>query len=137
MTSAEDQKMRIDKYLWCIRAFKTRTLAAAHCKAEKVWINNEFIKASREVKIGDVLKIRKGPVHFSFKVIAFPTSRIGAKLVSIYCTDVTSAEEIAKMERIRMQAHYERPRGLGRPTKKDRRVLDDFFEMDDDIEEMP
>lgn len=127
--------MRIDKYLWCIRVFKTRTLAAANCKAEKIWVNNELIKASREVKIGDVIKVRKGPIHFSFKVVAFPTSRVGAKLVSTYCADVTEAAEIEKMERIKLQMQMDRPRGLGRPTKKDRRELDDFFELDLDDEE--
>jgi len=127
--------MRIDKYLWCIRVFKTRTLAAANCKAEKIWVNNELIKASREVKTGDVIKVRKGPIHFSFKVVAFPTSRVGAKLVSTYCADVTEAAEIEKMERIKLQMQMDRPRGLGRPTKKDRRELDDFFELDLDDEE--
>jgi ribosome-associated heat shock protein Hsp15 len=127
--------MRIDKYLWCIRVFKTRTLAAANCKAEKIWVNNELIKASREVKIGDIIKVRKGPIHFSFKVVAFPTSRVGAKLVPTYTADVTEAAEIEKMERIKLQMQMDRPRGLGRPTKKDRRELDDFFELDLDDEE--
>lgn len=122
--------MRVDKYLWCIRAFKTRTIAATYCKSEKVWVNGELIKASRELKIGDIIKIRKGPVHFSFQVVSFPTSRVGAKLVSTYTLDVTAPEEIEKMERIRMQANLDRPRGLGRPTKRDRRELDEFFDFD-------
>lgn len=128
--------MRVDKYLWCVRVFKTRTIAAAFCKAEKVWVNGELVKASRELKIGDTVKVRKGPIHFSFKVISFPTSRIGAKLVTVYATDVTEAAEIEKLERIKLQATMDRPRGLGRPTKKDRRVLDDFFELDLEDDEL-
>jgi ribosome-associated heat shock protein Hsp15 len=124
--------MRIDKYLWCIRVFKTRTLAAANCKAEKVWVNNELTKASRELRLGDVIKVRKGPIHFSFKALAFPTSRIGAKLVTTYALDVTTKEEIEKMERIKLQMQEVRPRGLGRPTKKDRRELEEFFDFDDE-----
>lgn len=124
--------MRIDKYLWCIRVFKTRTIAAANCKAEKVWVGSELVKASRELKIGDVVKVRKGPIHFSFKVEAFPTSRVGAKLVGQYTTDVTATDEKEKLERIRLQSVMDRPRGLGRPTKKDRRMLDSFFDLDED-----
>ncbi len=126
--------MRIDKFLWCIRAFKTRSIAAANCKAEKVWVNGELIKASREVKLGDTIKIRKGPIHFSFKCLQFPTSRVGAKLVSTFVLDVTEKEELDKLERMRLQASMDRPRGLGRPTKKDRRELDDFFDIFDDEE---
>lgn len=126
--------MRIDKYLWCVRIFKTRSIAANNCKAEKIWVNGELIKASRELKVGDKIKVRKGPIHFSFQVVSFPTSRVGAKLVSTYCTDVTEKEEMDKLERIRLQASMDRPRGLGRPTKKDRRELDDFFDIFDEDE---
>jgi ribosome-associated heat shock protein Hsp15 len=127
--------MRIDKYLWCIRIFKTRSLAAAQVKLNKVWVNDEQVKASREVKQGDVLKVRKGPVHFSYKVIDFPKSRLGAKLVATYAKDVTSAEEMAKLEVIRLQYQEQRRKGLGRPTKKDRRDLEDYTEFDFDDEE--
>ncbi len=119
--------MRIDKYLWCIRVFKTRTLAADNCKASKVWVNNELIKPSRELKENDTIKVRKGPIHFSWCVLAFPTSRVGAKLVSIYANDVTDSDEIKKMEMLRLRLQNERPIGTGRPTKKDRRELDDYF----------
>jgi ribosome-associated heat shock protein Hsp15 len=127
--------MRIDKYLWCVRVYKTRTLAASQCKLSKVWVNEELVKASRELKIGDVVKIRKGPVHFSVKVVEFPKARIGAKLVSTYAKDVTSEDELAKLELIRLQARDLRPRGLGRPSKKDRRVLDEFMDLEDFGEE--
>ena len=91
--------MRIDKYLWCIRVYKTRTKAAEQCKLAKVWVNDELIKASRELKFNEVVKVRKGPVHFSFCVISFPTSRVGAKLVSLYALDVTPKEELEKLLR--------------------------------------
>lgn len=122
--------MRIDKYLWCVRMYKTRTLAASQCKLEKVWVNNELVKASREIKAGDVIKVRKGPLHFSIEVIDLPKARLGAKLVPAFARDVTPAEEIQKMEIIRMQFRNERPKGLGRPTKKERRDLDDYTSFD-------
>jgi ribosome-associated heat shock protein Hsp15 len=124
--------MRIDKFLWCIRVFKTRTLAAEQCKLGKVFLNNELIKPARELKVGEVIKVRKGPVHFSFEVVAFPTSRVGAKLVNLYCKDVTPADELERLEKLRLQMSYERPRGLGRPTKRERRLLDDFLELDEE-----
>lgn len=120
--------MRIDKFLWCIRVFKTRTLAAEQCKLGKVWVNNELVKPSREVKISEVLKVRKGPLHFSYRVEAFPTSRVGAKLVSQFATDVTPKEEYDKLEILKAHLAAERPHGLGRPTKRDRRSLDEFLD---------
>lgn len=122
--------MRIDKYLWCIRVFKTRSLAAEQCRLDKVQLNNEQVKASRDLKVGDVLQVRKGPVVFQWKVLSFPTSRVGAKLVPTYAEECTSSEEKQKLEIIRLQMTLERPRGLGRPTKKDRRSIDDFFDPD-------
>jgi ribosome-associated heat shock protein Hsp15 len=122
--------MRIDKYLWCIRVFKTRSLAAEQCRLDKVQLNNEQVKASRDLKVGDVLQVRKGPVVFQWKVLSFPTSRVGAKLVPTYAEECTSSEEKQKLEMIRLQMTLERPRGLGRPTKKDRRSIDDFFDPD-------
>ena len=107
--------MRVDKYLWCIRVFKTRSLSTAACKAEKVWVNGEFVKASRELKLKDVVRVRKGPIHFQFEVIDFPKSRLGAKLVSTVTKDVTATPYF----------------GVGRPTKKDRRQLDDFMYYED------
>jgi len=127
--------MRIDKYLWCIRVFKTRSLAASQVKLNKVWVNDEEVKASREVKQGDIIRVRKGPVHFSFKVIDFPKARLGAKLVSTYASDITGENELKKLEIIRLQYQDQRRRGLGRPTKKDRRDLDDFSEFDFDEED--
>jgi ribosome-associated heat shock protein Hsp15 len=90
--------MRVDKYLWCIRVFKTRSISTAACKAEKVWVNGEFVKASRELKLKDVVRVRKGPIHFQFEVIDFPKSRLGAKLVPTVTKDVTEADELAKLD---------------------------------------
>ncbi len=133
--SPSNFNMRIDKYLWCIRIYKTRSLAASQVKLNKVWVNDEEVKASRELKAGDVVRVRKGPVHFSYKVIDFPRARLGAKLVATYATDVTTADELKKLEVIRLQYQEQRRKGLGRPTKKDRRDLDDFSELDFDEED--
>lgn len=130
--------MRVDKYLWCIRVFKTRSLSTAACKAEKVWLNGEFVKASRELKLKDVVRVRKGPIHFQFEVVDFPKSRLGAKLVSSVTKDVTDAGELAKLERIQLQMKATPYVGTGRPTKKDRRMLDDFMyyeDLEEDVSE--
>lgn len=124
--------MRIDKFLWCIRVYKTRTLAAEQVKLGKVWVNEELIKPSREIKPGDVIKVRKGPIHFSWKMLTAPTSRVGAKLVPTYAADVTSPEELARLEVFRLQMSADRPRGSGRPTKRERRDLDEFFDLEND-----
>lgn len=128
--------MRIDKFLWCIRVYKTRSLAASQCKLEKVWLNDAVTKASREVKVTDVIRVRKGPVHFSFEVLDFPKARLGAKLVPNYAKDVTTPEEMQKLELIRLQFRNDRQRGLGRPTKKERRELDDYTDFDFDEEDL-
>jgi ribosome-associated heat shock protein Hsp15 len=134
---AQSDSMRIDKYLWCIRAFKTRSQAAEQCKLSKVWLNDELVKASREVKKSDVLKVKKGPFYWSWKVVSFPTTRVGAKLVLEFVQEVTPAEEKHRMELFRLQQSLDRHRGLGRPTKKDRRNLDDFFSTFDFDDELP
>ncbi|MBL7943229.1 MAG: RNA-binding S4 domain-containing protein [Flavobacteriales bacterium] len=124
--------MRIDKFLWCIRACKTRSVAATYCKNGKVWINGELIKASRETKSGDEISIRKGPIVFSIRVLSFPVSRVGAKEVPKYIEDITAAPELKKLEMLRLQRSAQRPSGLGRPTKRERRELDDFLLQDDE-----
>ncbi|MFM7310366.1 MAG: RNA-binding S4 domain-containing protein [Flavobacteriales bacterium] len=124
--------MRIDKFLWCIRVFKTRSLAAQQCKLEKVRMNGEICKASRELKTGDVIDVRKGPITFSYQVVSFPKTRVGAKLVVSYSLEVTADEERKKLDIIKAQMKLDRPRGLGRPTKKERRELDEYFFLDED-----
>lgn len=118
--------MRIDKYLWAIRVFKTRSLASAACREGKVSVDESKVKPARTVKEGEVLQVRKGAVHFSYKVIALPKSRVGAPLVKDYMVDVTTKEELEKLEMIKL-AHIDRPKGLGRPTKRDRRGWEKAF----------
>ena len=112
--------MRVDKYLWAIRIFKTRSLASAACREGKVVIDDAKIKPARMIKENEVIHVRKGAITFSFKIIALPKSRVGAPLVKDYSLDVTPQSELNKLEMIRLQ-YVERPKGLGRPTKRDRR----------------
>lgn len=118
--------MRIDKFLWCVRFYKTRSIAADEIKKNRVSLSGQTVKSSREVREGDVIKIRKNQIDYQMKVIQIPKSRIGAKLVPLHIQDKTDKEqyEILKLRNL-SQEHY-RNRGEGRPTKKDRRDLDDF-----------
>nr|WP_320021493.1 RNA-binding S4 domain-containing protein [uncultured Draconibacterium sp.] len=120
--------VRIDKWLWAVRIFKTRSQATEACKKGHVTIGDSVIKASREVHVGEIIKVRKAPITKSFKVLALSEKRMGAKLVTDFAEDVTPPEETELLE---MQKHMRwsvREKGTGRPTKKDRRDLDDFFE---------
>ena len=125
--------MRVDKYLWSISLFKTRTLATDACRDGRIAIGEDVVKAARDVKVGDKISIRRGAIHFQWKVVAIPNSRVGAALVPTYAEDITSEDERRKLEMIRL-GQEQRPRGLGRPTKKDRRNWDDFFFDSDDDE---
>lgn len=128
-------EVRIDKWLWAVRLFKTRSLAAEACKKGKVYIQNVQVKPSRNVKIGDVIGVKRNPVLFSFKVLALSENRMNAKLVSGFLENVTSPDQLELAELARIAAQNGRDRGAGRPTKKDRRDIDDFFEpvfMDED-----
>ncbi|GGE16594.1 RNA-binding S4 domain-containing protein [Psychroflexus salis] len=122
--------MRVDKYLWCIRYFKTRTIATTACKKGQVKINNEAVKPSREVYPTDVLQVRKNQINYKVEVLDLPPSRVGAKLVSIYATDVTPKENLEKLDLLKYSKEYYRKKGIGRPTKKDRRDIDEY--LDDD-----
>jgi ribosome-associated heat shock protein Hsp15 len=124
--------MRIDKYLWCIRVYKSRSQATEQCGLGKVFMNNEAVKASRDLKPGDLITVRKGAILFSYKVKDFPKARLGAKLVGDFMEDVTSVEERKKLEIILLERVHDRPRGLGRPTKRERRDIDRFFTPDED-----
>lgn len=124
-------KVRIDKYLWAVRAFKTRSLAAKACDLEKIKIGGQLVKASRNVVVGDEIVIKAGPFERVLKVIALVQNRLGAKLVAEYCADITPAEVISKMKaHAAARAAWRQP-GLGRPTKKERRDLDEFTGFDD------
>jgi ribosome-associated heat shock protein Hsp15 len=118
--------MRIDKYLWCVRYYKTRTIATTACKKGQVRVNNEIVKPSREVYALDIIELRKNQINYKLKVNDIPESRIGAKLVDLYRTDITPKEQFEAQELLKYSKDYYRKKGVGRPTKKDRRDIDDF-----------
>ena len=118
--------MRIDKYLWAVRLFKTRSLATKHCREGKVFIADKPVKPSLELKGQERIVVRKGAVHFTYEVTGFPKSRVGAPLVEAYVRDITALEEIAKLEQIR-EAQKDLLRPVGRPTKRDRRDWERYF----------
>ncbi len=118
--------MRIDKYLWCTRYFKTRNQATQACKKGAARVNAELVKPAREIYPGDKITLRKDQVNYSMEVLDLPPSRVGAKLVGMYVKDITPGEELAHREMMKLSKEHYRKKGLGRPTKKDRRDLDDF-----------
>ncbi|WP_346984273.1 RNA-binding S4 domain-containing protein [Chryseobacterium sp. POE27] len=122
--------MRIDKFLWSIRFYKTRTIAAEEIKKNRVSIGDSVVKSSKEVKEGDVIKIRKNQIDYKIKVIQIPKSRIGAKLVPLHIKDVTDKEQYELLKMRKMSQDYYRIKGEGRPTKKDRREMDDYVDND-------
>ncbi len=121
-----DNNTRIDKWLWMLRIFKTRSLATEECKKGRVKINDTEVKPSKEVKIGDTVTVRKSPVIYSYVVKGIPKSRVGAKLVDDYLENITPDEECAKLEPGFLAFQGHRKPGLGRPTKKERRTLDEL-----------
>ena len=130
--------MRIDKFLWCVRFYKTRSIAADEIKKNRVSVGNNVVKSSKEIKPGDVIKIRKNQIDYQLKVLEIPKSRLGAKLVSIHIEDKTDKEQYEILKLRKLTQDYYRGKGEGRPTKKDRRDMDEYvagdasFEMADD-----
>lgn len=124
--------VRIDKYLWAIRVFKTRTESADACNGNKVKIGGVNAKASKAVKIGDVLEIRKGAVLLTYKILQLTENRMGASLVPDFAMDLTPESEKAKMHAPRETVLVSRDKGSGRPTKKERRTLDALMDSFDD-----
>ena len=128
---------RVDKYLFAMRIYKTRSIAADACKKGRVKMNGTELKPSRSFHIGDVFTVRKGPITYTYKVLQLSANRLGAKLVPEYMQDITSADQLELLELARLAAQSGRDRGSGRPTKKDRRdiitfVSDDYsFDLDD------
>lgn len=128
---------RVDKYLFAMRIYKTRSIAADACKKGRVKMNGTELKPSRSFHIGDVFTVRKGPITYTYKVLQLSANRLGAKLVPEYMQDITSADQLELLELARLAAQSGRDRGTGRPTKKDRRdiitfVSDDYsFDLDD------
>ncbi len=118
---------RIDKWLWSVRIFRTRSLATDACRAGSVAVNSQPVKPSRDVRAGEVVIVRQGLIHRTLKVRAVPPARVGAKLVAAYCEDQTPPAEFAKARAQRVQQFLARARGSGRPTKRDRRLIDRLF----------
>jgi len=129
----EKLDVRIDKWLWMVRLFKTRSIATEACNAGKVKLNGENVKPSRDVRVGEVYEVHIGSLHKTVEVVGAPKSRVGAPLVPQYCTDLTPQSEYDRMKTLKTQEF--RPHGLGRPTKRERRQLDFIKENYFDNEE--
>lgn len=119
--------MRIDKFLWCVRLFKTRSLATEALRREQVQLNGRTMKPAAEVREGDLIALREPPIWRSFRITAIPASRVGAKLVPGLLSEETSFADLDKLEVARMARAQHRDAGLGRPTKRDRRDMDRLF----------
>lgn len=134
---------RLDKWLWAARIFKTRTIAANACKNSRVTVGSALAKPSRTVKCGEIVHVKKAPVTYSFKILNCIENRVGAKLLPEVYENVTEAKQYELLEMSRISGFVDRQRGTGRPTKKERRQLDDFndapifgyddFDDDDDL----
>lgn len=141
------EEVRIDKWLWSTRIFKTRTIASEACKKGRVTINGMAVKPSHGIKVGTVIQVRKPPVTYSFEVTGLVENRVGAKLVPNYLKNVTPADQYQLLEMVKISGFVNRQKGLGRPTKKEGRELaeftdaatfgfDDFdFDLDDEEEQ--
>ena len=126
--------MRIDKFLWSVRFYKTRSIAADEIKKNRVSVSGQTVKSSREVKEGDVIKIRKNQIDYQAKVLQIPKSRIGPKLVPLHIEDHTDKEQYEILKVRNLSAEHYRNKGEGRPTKKDRRDIDGFVEGDSRVD---
>jgi ribosome-associated heat shock protein Hsp15 len=120
--------VRVDKYLWCVRLFKTRSLATQSTKTNKVLVNGEVIKPAKEVKVGDTIDVRKNNIWIKIEVLQLLKNRVGAKLVADYYKDITPQEELDKLEALRVRLVHSRSKGMGRPTKKERRDMEGFVD---------
>ncbi len=122
------ESVRLDKYLWAIRVFKTRSDASDACNGNKVKLNSTAAKPSKAVKCGDILEVRRGSAILSYKVLQLTESRMGAALVPQYAEDRTPESELEKLHAPRETIVFQRDKGSGRPTKKDRRQLDGLMD---------
>ena len=139
-----NNEARIDKWLRAARIFKTRTLAAAACKKGQVSLGGNQLKPSRMVRVGDIIDVKKPPITYSFRILQAIEHRVGAKLIPEILENITSPEQYELLEMSKISGFVDRARGTGRPTKKERRALDDFkedvpvffgdfdFDLDDD-----
>lgn len=119
---------RIDKWLWAMRVFKTRTISTEACKKGRVSVGDVVVKPSRTIKVGDVINVRKPPITYSFKVKALTENRLGAKLVPEYLENITPQSQYDLLEVVKISGFIDRKKGLGRPTKRDSRELSKFKE---------
>lgn len=120
--------MRIDKYLWCVRVFKTRNVASIACKKGQVKIDGNNLKPSKDIFGTEIITIRKNQINYKIKVLDIPTNRVGAKLVDLFRKDITPKEEFERTDLLKYSKDYYRKKGVGRPTKKDRRDIEDYNE---------
>ena len=127
--------MRVDKFLWSVRFYKTRSIAADEIKKNRVSIGGQPVKASREVHEGDVVEIRKNQINYKIEVLQIPKNRLGAKLVPLHIKDITDKEQYEILKMRMLSQDYYRQNGEGRPTKKDRRDMSDFLDNDNEEED--
>lgn len=133
-----NSEARIDKWLWAARVYTTRTLASDACKNGRITINGALAKPSRTVKVGDQVGVKKSPITYTFRVLQAIEKRVGAKLLPEVFENITPPEQYELLEMNRISGFIDRARGTGRPTKKDRRALDDFADtpifLDEDFD---
>lgn len=130
-------EVRVDKWLWAVRVFKTRSIATDAVKKGRVMVNDVLVKPSRTIKPGDIIKVKKPPVTYSFRVIQLVQNRLGAKLVPDYMENITPKSELDLLDIVRVSGFIDRRKGLGRPTKREGRELAEFtsdlyLDFDDD-----
>lgn len=136
-------EVRVDKYLFAMRLYKTRTIAADACKKGRITMGGAQLKPSRTFHIGDVFSVRKGPITYTYRIKQLSENRLGAKFVPDYLQDITAPDQLELLELARLAGQTGRDRGTGRPTKKDRREIEtflsddylDIIDFDDDDEE--
>lgn len=126
-----EEVARIDKWLWAARIFKTRSIAADACKNGRVTIGGVNVKPSHAIKVGETVSVRKPPITYSFRILKTIEQRVGAKLLPEIYENVTSPDQYELLEMNRISGFVDRARGTGRPTKKDRRAMDAFFNIED------
>lgn len=130
-----EESIRIDKFLWSVRIYATRSMATEECKKGRISIGGVAVKPSRVVKVGETILVRKNPVTYTYRIIELLGKRVGAKLVPLYLEDLTTEEELRKLDVTQGGALFFRDRGAGRPTKKDRRDIDRVKDGDTDWED--
>jgi ribosome-associated heat shock protein Hsp15 len=124
--------LRIDKWLWSVRLFKTRSLASEACQKGRILIAGVAVKPSRVIKQGEIIDVKNGPIHNRYRVIALIDKRIGAKLTPGYIEDITPDDQKEILQLVQLQQKFDRQKGLGRPTKKERRELDRYLDEPDE-----